>query len=220
MAEHYLNADKDEHGDTAERERHADALDIFIISREKYNIEHAEYHKEEREERDVYIEVGGVDGGHNFSAQECYRHADRYLEQFEQAHGDYAGEHCFMLFDGQHHGEKHIVILSAELAHEEHAEAGIEHNNEIWVVRNKEHECERNKQDIRRMKDELQFFVEQFFHFVSPSLSICTIISSSPAGADSTPAGSSEFLTSALMPSFSRRAPMSSIFLGALSAEN
>ena len=37
--------------------------------------------KEEREERDVYIEVGGVDGGHNFSAQECYRHADRYLEQ-------------------------------------------------------------------------------------------------------------------------------------------
>ena len=69
VAEHDLNADKDEHGDTAERERHTDALDIFIISREKYNIEHAEYHKEEREERDVYIEVGGVDGGHNFSAQ-------------------------------------------------------------------------------------------------------------------------------------------------------
>ena len=109
-----------------------------------------------------------------------------------------------MLFDGQHHGEKHIVILSAELAHEEHAEAGVEHNNEIGIVRNKEHEREGNKQDIRRMKDELQFFVEQFF----------------PAGADSTPAGSSEFLTSALMPSFSRRAPISSIFLGALSAEN
>lgn len=100
MAEHYFNADKDEHGDTAERERHTDALDIFIISREKYNIEHAEYNKEEREERDVYIEVGGVDGGHNFSAQECYRHADRYLEQFEQAHGDYAGEHCFMFSTG------------------------------------------------------------------------------------------------------------------------
>lgn len=66
----------------------------------KYNIEHAEYHKEEREERDVYIEVGGVDGDHNFSAQECYRHTDRYLEQFEQAHGDYAGEHCFMLSTG------------------------------------------------------------------------------------------------------------------------
>lgn len=100
MAEHDLDTDKDEHGDTAERERHADALDIFIISREKYNIEHAEYHKEEREERDVYIEVGGVDGDHNFSAQECYRHTDRYLEQFEQAHGDYAGEHCFMLSTG------------------------------------------------------------------------------------------------------------------------
>lgn len=68
MTEHYFNADKDEHSDTVERERHADALDIFIISREKYNIEHAEYHKEEREERDIYIEVGGVDGGHNFSA--------------------------------------------------------------------------------------------------------------------------------------------------------
>lgn len=29
VAEHYFNTDKDEHGDTAERERHADALDIL-----------------------------------------------------------------------------------------------------------------------------------------------------------------------------------------------
>lgn len=29
MAEHDLDTDKDEHGDTAERERHADALDIL-----------------------------------------------------------------------------------------------------------------------------------------------------------------------------------------------
>ena len=113
MAEHYLDTDKDEHGDTAERERHTDALDVLIIARKKDDIEHAEYHKKERKERDVYVEVGGVDGGHNFSAQDCCRHADRYFEQLEQARKNYAGEHCFSLFDGQHHGKKHIVILPA-----------------------------------------------------------------------------------------------------------